>query len=91
MEFTQEEFDYLQSLADQGLQDQADAATRNEQIAVDQAIAEAKAAKLADLQAQADALIAQGLADFETNDVPTITAQTEANLATPKTEENSGT
>lgn len=70
--FTKEQEDYLRDLADKALAEQAETEERNKQILIDLEVNVARDAKRAELEAQAEQLIADGLIDFDTNVAPTI-------------------
>lgn len=72
MPLTKVQEDYLAVLADAGLAEQAETVSRNDQIALDAAVNTAREAKLAELKAEAKALVDAGIKDFEDNVVPTI-------------------
>ena len=74
MALTPDQETYLAALADKGIADEAEIAARNQQVAVDMQVQSARDAKQAELAAQAQALIDKGMQDFETQVVPTITA-----------------
>ena len=69
--FTDEQVQFLKDFADKGLAEEADITTRNAQILADLRINAAREAKLADLQVQAQALIDQGLQEFDTTNTLT--------------------
>lgn len=62
--FTKEQEAYLAKLADAGLAEEADAIERNKQIEQDVINNAAIEVKKAELQAKADALVNDGLAEF---------------------------
>lgn len=62
---TKKQEEFLAEFADKGLAEQAEAQARNEQIAKDQETREARDAKLAELQTQAQELIDTGLKEFD--------------------------
>ena len=75
--FTPEQETYLATLADAGLAEQKETADRNVQVLLDAEILAARADKLAALQVQAQAVIDDGLAEFDTKVAPTITIQSD--------------
>lgn len=70
--FTSEQEQYLSALADKGLAEQAEIAARNSQVLLDNEVEKARIAKQQELEAQAQALIDDGMQDFEDTVVPTI-------------------
>lgn len=70
--FTKEQEDYLKILADKGIAEELAIAERNAGIDLETKLTVAREAKKAELENQANQLIQEGLADFETNVVPTI-------------------
>lgn len=70
--FTQEQEDYLKTLADKGIAELQEIEARNEAITLEAKIKEARDAKKAELEEQANLLIQNGLADFELNEKPKI-------------------
>lgn len=72
MALTTEQETFLADFANKGIAEQQEIEDRNAQIKKDQAVKEARDVKEAELQAQADALVEQGLADFDQNVAPTI-------------------
>ena len=65
MALTTEQEKYLADLADKGIAEQADIEARTAKDIKDAEVAVAREAKLAELKAQADELIATGLQEFE--------------------------
>lgn len=70
--FTKDQENYLKEFADKALAEKADIEARNAAIEVDLKVTEAREAKKAELKAQADTLIEEGLQEFETKVVPTL-------------------
>jgi len=69
---TPEQEAILIELANKLIEERQEAQARNEKIDLDQRIEEARQAKLAELKAQAQAVIDNGLQEFETKEVPRI-------------------
>ena len=65
MALTTEQEKYLADFADKGIAEQADIEARTAKDIKDAEVAVAREAKLAELKAQADELIATGLQEFE--------------------------
>jgi hypothetical protein len=65
MMFTPEQEQYLADLADKGLAELAEIEARNEQIEEETVTNAARAEKLAELEVQAQALISDGLTEFD--------------------------
>lgn len=70
--FTKAQEEYLKKLADAGLAEQKEIDERNEIIIVETKVAEARKQKESELKEAADALIEDGLKDFEENIAPNI-------------------
>lgn len=83
MALTTDQEAFLADFADKGIAEQQDIDARNQQVLLDATIEQARAAKQAELQAQADQLIATGMDEFEAQVVPTITVEQTAEPLTP--------